>query len=133
MVCGMWQQLELAFKMKSIFRDPHRIWYFGNFNVGFELMDCKWQLSIYFDCFLEHFFLIFMKFADQFLIAQWPALITTSFYLMFIRKMVLSCLEQICLIRLHFRRCLFNHQDGRSISRNIASLTIFAHGVINLL
>ena len=43
--------------------------------------------------------------------------------------------EQVCLMRLRFER-YFSHQwpdDGRSISRNVASLNILVHDVINLL
>ena len=40
----------------------------------------------------------------------------------------LSRHEQVCLMRLRFER-----SDGRSISRNIASLNILVHDVINLL
>ena len=43
----------------------------------------------------------------------------------------LSRHEQVCLMRLRFER-YFSH-DGRSISRNIASLNILVHDVINLL
>ena len=61
----------------------------------------------------------------------------------FIRKNIFACLfsvhntislsrhEQVCLMRLRFER-YFSH-DGRSISRNVASLNILVHDVINLL
>ena len=41
----------------------------------------------------------------------------------------LSRHEQVCLMRLHFERY---PDDGRSISRNVASLNILVHDVINL-
>ena len=43
----------------------------------------------------------------------------------------LSLHEQVCLMRLHFKRYFSHH--GRSISRNVASLNILVHDVINLL
>ena len=64
-----------------------------------------------------------------------------------IRKNIFACLfsvhntislsrhEQVCLMRLRFERYFSHHQpdDGRSISRNVASLNILVHDVINLL
>ena len=38
--------------------------------VGFKLTDDICQFMIYFDYFVEHFFLIFLKLANQFLIVQ---------------------------------------------------------------
>ena len=65
----------------------------------------------------------------------------------FIRKNIFACLfsvhntislsrhEQVCLMRLRFERYFSHHRvyDGRSISRNVASLNILVHDVINLL
>ena len=51
----------------------------------------------------------------------------------------LSRHEQVCLMRLRFERYFSHHRarmrpdDGRSISRNVASLNILVHDVINLL
>ena len=45
----------------------------------------------------------------------------------------LSRHEQVCLARLRFERYPSHNRDGRSISRNIASLNILVHDVINLL
>ena len=47
-------------------------------------------------------------------------------------KVSLSRHEQVCLMRLHFERFL-SHLDGESISRNVASLNIHVHYVMNLL
>ena len=63
-----------------------------------------------------------------------------------IRKNIFACLfsvhntislsrhEQVCLMRLRFERYFSHHRadDGRSISRNVASLNILVHDVINL-
>ena len=65
----------------------------------------------------------------------------------YIRKNIFACLfsvhntislsrhEQVCLMRLRFERYFSHHRpdDGRSISRNVASLNILVHDVINLL
>ena len=62
-----------------------------------------------------------------------------------IRKNIFACLfsvhntislsrhEQVCLMRLRFERYFSHHRadDGRSISRNVASLNILVHDVIN--
>ena len=47
----------------------------------------------------------------------------------------LSRHEQVCLMRLRFERYFSHHRadDGRSISRSVASLNILVHDVINLL
>ena len=45
----------------------------------------------------------------------------------------LSRHEQVCLMRLRFERYFSHHRDGRSISRNVASLNTLVHDVINLL
>ena len=65
-----------------------------------------------------------------------------------VRKNIFACLfsvhntislsrhEQVCLMRLRFERYFSHHHwpdDGRSISRNVASLNILVHDVINLL
>ena len=46
----------------------------------------------------------------------------------------LSCHEQVCLMRLRFERYFSHHRPNkRSFSRNVASLNILVHDVINLL
>ena len=39
-------------------------------STWFELMDCELQFMIHFDYFMKHFFLLFMKFTNQFFKAQ---------------------------------------------------------------
>ena len=43
--------------------------------------------------------------------------------------------EQVRSVRLRFERCFFRHRanDGRSVSRNVASLNLLVYVVINLL
>ena len=45
-------------------------------------------------------------------------------------KISLSGHEEVCLMRLRFWTYFSRYQDGRSISRNVASLNILIHAII---
>ena len=80
--------------------------------------------------------------------SSWDALILQEFS--DIHKTIFACLfsihsvielsrpEQVCFMRLYFKRYLPHHQakytsDGKSIFQKITSISILAHDIVNLL
>ena len=116
---------------KIFFSSSLQEWLFGIFFVFFVH-------GVMFSCFNSFCFPgLVKKFMVKYSIKNDTIMVNFFFcdsVINFYNTISLSRHEQVCLMRLRFKRyfSLFSH-DGRSISQNVASLNILVHDMINLL